>query len=57
MQYAETYQRSISEPEVFWAERINYVPQFTAPQNMLGKDANGAARWFADGISISVLCC
>ena len=32
MQYAETYQRSISESEAFWAERANDIPWFTAPQ-------------------------
>ena len=56
MQYAETYQRSISEPEVFWAERASDIPWFTAPQNILSEDANGVARWYADGTLNTCFC-
>ena len=56
MQYAETYQRSISDPEAFWAERAEDIPWFTPPQAILGKDVNGVARWFADGTLNTCFC-
>ena len=56
MQYAETYQRSISESEAFWAERANDIPWFTAPQTILSKDANDVARWYADGTLNTCFC-
>ena len=49
MQYADTYQRSISDPEAFWAERAKDIPWYAAPQNMLRNDAIGGARGFAEG--------
>jgi hypothetical protein len=56
MQYSEVYRRSISDPEAFWAELADDIPWFVAPQSTLSNDANGVARWFADGTLNTCYC-
>ncbi|MEC7554613.1 MAG: propionyl-CoA synthetase [Pseudomonadota bacterium] len=49
MHYQDLYRRSITDPEGFWAERANNIPWYVKPQTTLSNDANGVARWYADG--------
>lgn len=49
MGYAETYQRSLTDPEGFWAEQAREIPWFEEPQAVLDQDENGAWRWFRGG--------
>ena len=49
MSYQQEYQASIEDPEAFWAEKVNLVPWFKEPQNILSTDEHGIHRWFADG--------
>ena len=49
MHYQDLYRRSIIDPEGFWAERANDIPWYVKPQTTLSNDANGVARWYADG--------
>ena len=49
MHYQDLYRRSIADPEGFWAERANDIPWYVKPQTTLSNDANGVARWYADG--------
>ncbi len=48
MSYQQEYDRSINEPESFWAEKAEQLPWFEAPKNVLSTDENGITRWFAD---------
>jgi len=47
--YAETYQRSLSDPQGFWQEQAQLIPWYEAPTTILDQDANGAWRWFRGG--------
>ncbi|GAM75317.1 propionate-CoA ligase [Vibrio ishigakensis] len=47
--YQTEYQRSVSDPEVFWAEQASKLEWFTTPKTILEKDEHGIERWFADG--------
>ncbi len=49
MGYREQHQRSIQQPEAFWAEKAAALPWFKAPTQILGQDAHGHHRWFVDG--------
>ncbi|UTW12826.1 propionyl-CoA synthetase [Marinobacterium rhizophilum] len=49
MSYRAEYARSIDNPSAFWGEKAAALNWFKAPQQILGKDANGVDRWFADG--------
>ncbi|MEC8427911.1 MAG: propionyl-CoA synthetase [Pseudomonadota bacterium] len=49
MSYQSEYDRSIQEPEAFWAEKAEALDWFQAPKTILGKDDNGMDRWFVDG--------
>lgn len=49
MHYQDLYRRSITDPKGFWAERANDIPWYVKPQTILSNDANGVARWYADG--------
>ena len=50
MSYGSEYQRSIEEPESFWAEKAADLDWFKSPETILSKDENGMDRWFADGL-------
>ncbi len=49
MGYSETYQRSLTDPEGFWAEQAREIPWFEEPQAVMDQDENGAWRWFRGG--------
>ncbi|MCZ6831505.1 MAG: propionyl-CoA synthetase [Gammaproteobacteria bacterium] len=49
MSYADEYQRSIEEPQVFWAEKAEALAWYKKPKQILSQDENGMDRWFADG--------
>lgn len=47
--YPQEYQRSLADPEGFWAEQAAALPWYTASREILCRNADGTARWFADG--------
>jgi acyl-coenzyme A synthetase/AMP-(fatty) acid ligase len=49
MSYATEYQRSLTDPEGFWAEQAAALPWFEAPKQILSQDENDVWRWFAGG--------
>lgn len=49
MSYQTEYQRSIEQPELFWAEQARALPWYTAPQTILSQDNDGIYHWFDDG--------
>lgn len=49
MNYRDEYQRSLEQPEAFWAEKAEQIDWFKPPANILSTDDNGVHRWFADG--------
>ena len=49
MGYAETYQRSLADPEGFWREQAEQIPWVEPPTTILDQDDNGAWRWFRGG--------
>jgi len=49
MSYANEYQKSIQQPEVFWGEQAKNLDWFKFPKKILSKDENGIHHWFADG--------
>ncbi|MDC3124431.1 AMP-binding protein [Gammaproteobacteria bacterium] len=48
--YAQIYNRSLTDPEGFWADQAAGIPWIVAPENILDKDQNGVWRWFSDGV-------
>jgi len=49
MNYQELYQKSISQPEVFWREQSDAIEWFSKPSTILTEDQNGYPLWFEDG--------
>ena len=49
MNYNDFYNKSISEPEIFWKEQSNEIEWFQKPETILSKDENGYPLWFKDG--------
>ena len=49
MNYAETYQKSLTDPEGFWREQAALIPWFEAPEAILDQDETGLWRWFRGG--------
>ncbi len=49
MGYADTYARSLADPEGFWRERAEEIDWFEFPPTILDQDDNGAWRWFRGG--------
>ncbi|MBB1488811.1 propionyl-CoA synthetase [Oceanospirillum sediminis] len=49
MTYQAEYEKSINQPEVFWAEKAADIPWYKRPTRILGKDEQGTDRWFVDG--------
>ncbi|HSP56956.1 MAG TPA: propionyl-CoA synthetase [Halomonas sp.] len=47
--YRSQFNRSIEQPEAFWAEQASRIPWFKAPTTILEYDDTGHARWFVDG--------
>ncbi len=57
MSYQAEYQRSLEDPETFWAEQAQALPWKTLPRQIVSQDGNGVPRWFADGeLNTSWLC-
>ena len=48
--YAQVYNRSLTDPEGFWADQAEDIPWIVTPENILDKDQNGVWRWFSDGV-------
>ena len=49
MNYKEIYQKSINQPEEFWAEQANAIEWYNKPSTILSKDENGYPLWYKDG--------
>ena len=49
MNYEQEYSASVTQPEVFWADKARQLDWFTFPSTILGKDEHGIDRWFVDG--------
>lgn len=49
MSYEAEYNRSIEDPEGFWAEKARHIAWHKFPKTILSKDANGNDAWFVDG--------
>ncbi|OPX55313.1 propionyl-CoA synthetase [Oceanospirillum multiglobuliferum] len=49
MTYQAEYEKSINQPELFWAEKAADIPWYKKPSQILGKDEFGTDRWFMDG--------
>ncbi|MCE8024681.1 propionyl-CoA synthetase [Billgrantia aerodenitrificans] len=47
--YKNEYQRSIEQPQSFWADQARRIPWFTSPKTVLDYDEQGHARWYTDG--------
>ncbi len=47
--YRSQFDRSIEQPEAFWAEQAARIPWFKTPTTVLEFDDAGHARWFVDG--------
>lgn len=47
--YKKEFQRSIQQPESFWAEQAKRIPWFKPANTILEYDEQGHARWFIDG--------
>lgn len=48
--YSHVYNRSLTDPQGFWADQAVGIPWIVAPKNILDKDQNGVWRWFSDGV-------
>ena len=48
--YQDTYRRSLSDPEGFWAEQARMLDWFQFPENILSEDENGLYRWYRGGM-------
>ncbi|HEY9010737.1 MAG TPA: acetate--CoA ligase [Devosia sp.] len=59
-QYAELYQRSVTDPDGFWrdqAQRIDWIKPFTKVKNTSYEYPNVSIKWFEDGVlNVSVNC-
>ncbi|MDZ7670151.1 MAG: AMP-binding protein [Gammaproteobacteria bacterium] len=49
MSYQQEYQRSLTDPAGFWAEKARELPWCVFPEQILGADGNGVPRWFQGG--------
>ncbi len=49
MNYQSEFDKSLNDPEAFWAEQGKRVAWSTPPDIILGKDANDTDVWFPDG--------
>lgn len=50
MNYQEFYNKSIENPEKFWAEQANEIDWFAKPEQILSNDETGYPLWYKDGI-------
>lgn len=57
MNFKETYNKSIQEPEAFWKEQAGALKWNEFPKTILSKDKDDYPQWFEDGkLNISYLC-
>jgi acyl-coenzyme A synthetase/AMP-(fatty) acid ligase len=57
MDYQRSYERSIEEPDVFWAEQAAEIDWFKKPTTILSTDDHSLYRWYEDGeLNTSYLC-
>lgn len=49
MSYLSEFQRSISDPAEFWAEKAEMVYWYEKPQQILSRDNKGFYQWFKGG--------
>lgn len=50
MNYNSTFERSLKDPEAFWAEEAARLDWYRQPDEILSKDENGFYRWFKGGM-------
>lgn len=50
MNYSSTFERSLKDPEGFWAEEAARLDWYRQPDEILSKDENGFYRWFKGGM-------
>ena len=59
-QYAQSYARSISDPDGFWreeAQRLDWIKPFTSVKQTSFNEADFGIKWFADGtLNVSANC-
>jgi acyl-coenzyme A synthetase/AMP-(fatty) acid ligase len=57
MDYHCSYERSIADPETFWAEQAAEIDWFQKPTTILSQDEHSLYRWYEDGeLNTSYLC-
>jgi propionyl-CoA synthetase len=57
MNYQDLFQRSIREPEKFWAEQAEALKWDRKPTNILSRNQAGYPEWYTDGmLNVSYLC-
>ena len=52
--YQEIYQRSIKDPEGFWASVAKDIFWYKQPSKILNSDNPPFYKWFQDGVQILV---
>lgn len=50
MNYSSTFERSLKDPEGFWAEEAARLDWYRQPDEILSKNENGFYRWFKGGM-------
>lgn len=50
MNYSSTFERSLKDPEGFWAEEAACLDWYRQPDEILSKDENGFYQWFKGGM-------
>ncbi|MGB1451542.1 MAG: AMP-binding protein, partial [Marinirhabdus sp.] len=57
MKFQQFYRESIRAPQQFWEAQARELAWYEAPKNILSKDQNNYAQWFADGtLNLCHLC-
>ena len=50
MTYQQTYQRSLSDPNGFWAEAAELIDWYESPPTVLDETGAPLYRWFTGGV-------
>ncbi|HEV7404674.1 MAG TPA: acetyl-coenzyme A synthetase N-terminal domain-containing protein, partial [Chthoniobacteraceae bacterium] len=57
MSYTSQHAEALRDPEGFWRRQAEALEWFRFPEQILTRDADGMARWFADGeLNTAYLC-